>query len=119
MKKISLTLAAFLMLGAFFASTSARAEGAFLEITLKINDADRPAAAAVYKKYKAPFLNQVMGAKSKELLIRSEDVQVLHGFENAEQANAYLATSLFKNDVVGELGPLLKADPVIKVYSAL
>ena len=53
----------------------------YLQITLKIADANRPAAAGVYQKYKAPFLNTIAGAKSKELLVRDEDVQVLHGFD--------------------------------------
>ncbi|WP_262709469.1 hypothetical protein [Sphingobacterium thalpophilum] len=34
---------------------------AYLEITLKVNDADREAAAAVYSKYKAPFLELSKG----------------------------------------------------------
>jgi hypothetical protein len=55
-------------------------------------------------------------ASSKELLIRDEDVQVLHGFDTVENANAYLKTELFNNDVVKELAPLLIANPDIKVY---
>jgi len=92
--------------------------GAFLEISLKINDDNRPAAAGVYLKYKEPFLTKIDGATSKELLMRGEDVQVLHGFETEEQANAYLTTSLFSKDIVGELGPLLAADPEVRVYSS-
>lgn len=45
----------------------------YLQITLKIAEANR-AAAAVYQKYKAPFLENIGGAKSKELLVRDEDV---------------------------------------------
>ena len=41
---------------------------AYLEITLLIDPQDRAAAAAVYSKYKAPFLNDIAGAKSKDLL---------------------------------------------------
>ena len=55
---------------------------AYLEITLLIDPQDRAAAAAVYSKYKAPFLNDIAGAKSKDLLVRDEDVQVLHGFDS-------------------------------------
>ena len=65
---------------------------AFMQITLKIADANRPAAAAIYQKYKAPFLNTIAGAKSKELLVRDEDVQVLHGFDSAQNASAYLTS---------------------------
>jgi hypothetical protein len=43
-------------------------------------------------------------------------VQVLHGFDSVAHANAYLASDLFTGDVVGELGPLLKGDPDIRVF---
>jgi len=66
----------------------------YLQITLKIADANRPAAAGVYQKYKAPFLNTIAGAKAKELLVRNEDVQVLHGFDSRENASAYLQSEL-------------------------
>jgi len=90
---------------------------AYLEITMFVSNTNRPAAAAVYNKYKQPFLNEITGATSKELLIREEDVQVLHGFETAENANAYLKTELFNNDVVKELSPLFDKAPEIKIYS--
>ncbi len=90
---------------------------AYLQITLKIKNENRAAAAAVYEKYKQPFLDTIAGAKSKELLIRDEDVQVLHGFASEENARAYLATKIFKNDVVGELKPLLEAAPEVGIYS--
>jgi hypothetical protein len=89
---------------------------AYLEITLAIDDADRPAAAQIYTRYRQPFLREIAGAQSKELLIRSEDVQVLHGFDTLEQASAYLKSQLFVKDVAGALGPLLQADPEIRVY---
>jgi len=90
----------------------------YLQITLKIADANRAAAAAVYREFKAPFLNTVVGARSKELLVRAEDVQVLHGFDNIENANAYLASVLFTADVAGSLKPLLDAAPDIRIYQA-
>jgi len=90
---------------------------AYLQITLKIKNENREAAAAVYGKYKQPFLDKIDGAKSKELLIRDEDVQVLHGFASEENARAYLTTEIFSNDVVGELKPLLEADPEVHIYS--
>lgn len=90
---------------------------AYLEITLQIGDADRPAAAGVYEKFKAPFLDTIPGALSKELLIHTEDVQVLHGFETKENAQEYLLSELFNNDVVVALKPYLQGAPVIKVYS--
>jgi len=98
--------------------TLARAEKAYLEITLKVDPQDRAAAGAVYTKFKQPFLTKVSGAKSKELLIRDDDVQVLHGFATRKQAEAYLSSDLFTKDVVIGLKPLLKADPEVRIYSA-
>ncbi|KVR89640.1 hypothetical protein [Burkholderia vietnamiensis] len=88
----------------------------YLQITLKIADANRAAAAGVYQKYKAPFLSTVGGAQSKELLVRNEDVQVLHGFDTKENAQAYLQSELFTSDVVAGLKPLLDADPDVRIY---
>lgn len=90
---------------------------AYLEITLQIDNSDRNTAAGIYTKYKQPFLDNINGAKSKELLIRDEDVQVLHGFDTAENATAYLTNELFTNDVVVGLKPLLKANPEVRIYS--
>jgi len=90
---------------------------AYLEITMFVSNSNRPAAAGVFNKYKAPFLNDIKGATSKDLLIREEDVQVLHGFKSVEEANAYLKTELFNNDVVKELSPLFDKAPEIKIYS--
>jgi len=90
----------------------------YLEITLKIAPANRPAADGVYQRYKEPFLTTIAGAKSKELLVRDDDVQVLHGFDTSEQANAYLQTGLFTSDVVGALSPLLDAAPDVRIYQA-
>ncbi|WP_218918952.1 hypothetical protein [Leptospira tipperaryensis] len=93
------------------------AEKAYLEITLKVDTNDRPAAAGVYEKFKKPFLKTIAGAKSKELMIRDEDVQVLHVFATRKQAEAYLTSDLFAKDVVSALKPLLKANPEIRIYS--
>jgi len=91
---------------------------AYLEITLKIAAENRPAAAGVYNRYKAPFLDTIRGAKSKELLIRDEDVQVLHGFDSTQNASAYLESGLFQKDVVEALKPLLSAAPEVRIYEA-
>ncbi|HWV67519.1 hypothetical protein [Chitinophaga sp.] len=47
-------------------------------------------------------------AESKELLIRTDDVQVLHGFDTVEHAQAYFNSKLFRDDVVVVLKPYLK-----------
>ena len=90
---------------------------AYLEITMKISEENRPAAAKVYTDYRQPFLDTIKGAVTKDLLIRDEDVQVLHGFDSVENAKAYLDSEMFKNDVFVGLKPLWSADPDVKIYS--
>ncbi len=90
---------------------------AFLEITMRIDAANRPAAAKVYTDYRTPFLNTIEGALTKNLLVRDEDVQVLHGFDSAEHAAAYLKTDLFNNDVVKGLQPLWTDAPDVRIYT--
>lgn len=90
---------------------------AYLEITMTINEANRPAAAKVYTDYRKPFLDTIEGALTKDLLIRDEDVQVLHGFDSVEHAQAYLQSALFQNDVFTGLKPLWSADPEVKIYA--
>ena len=50
----------------------------------------------ISRKYKDPFLKQIKGATSKELLLRAEDVQVIHGFESEADAKACLSSELFQ-----------------------
>jgi hypothetical protein len=90
---------------------------AYLQITCKINEVDKANAAGVYTKYKAPFLDSITGATSKELLIREDDVQVLHGFQSAADAKAYLSSELFTNDVVIALKPYLQDNPDVRIYT--
>jgi hypothetical protein len=90
---------------------------AYLEITLKISEKNRPAAAGVYKEYRQPFLTEIKGAETKALLVRDDDVQVLHRFDTVDNAQAYLKSSLFNQDVVEKLKPLVDADPEIRIYT--
>ncbi len=90
----------------------------YLQVTLEVANKNRDAAGEVYNKYKDPFLNTVPGAQSKSLLVRKEDVQVLHGFSSIEAAESYLAGDLFNKDVVSALTPLLDAAPEIRIYEA-
>lgn len=90
---------------------------AYLEITMKIDAANRPAAAGVYTDYREPFLKEIPGALTKDLLIRDEDVQVLHGFDSVEHAAAYLESEMFRNDVFVGLKPLWSADPEVRIYT--
>lgn len=115
---VCLTVITTAFTSATFAQTkNKQVAGAYLEITVKVNDADRAAAAGVYLKYKQPFLKQIKGAVSKELLIRTEDVQVLHGFKTQADAEAYLKSGLFNNDVVTALKPYLQATPEVRIYT--
>ena len=90
---------------------------AYLEITMKINPENREAAAKVYFDYRQPFLDQIEGALTKELLVRDEDVQVIHGFDTMEHAQAYLETDMFQNDVFVGLKPTWSADPDVRFYA--
>jgi hypothetical protein len=115
---VQMRLAILALALSFGATTMAAADPVYLEITLHIDGANRAAAAEVYTTYKEPFLTTVPGAMSKQLLVRDDDVQVLHGFASVEAANAYLTSDLFTKDVVGGLAPLLTADPEIRIYTA-
>ena len=89
---------------------------AYLEITMVVNPENRPAAAKVYNDYRQPFLDNIEGALTKELLIREEDVQVIHGFDSQEHAKEYLETYLIKKDVFVGLKPTWAADPDVRFY---
>ena len=90
---------------------------AYLQITLRIAQKNLVSAAQVYLTYREPFLKTIPGALSKELLVRDEDVQVLHGFATAMQAEEYLKSPLFVKDVVSALKPYLEAEPDIRIYT--
>ena len=89
---------------------------AFLEITLKVAPENRAQAGGVYTRYRQPFLSNTPGAESKDLLMRAEDVQVLHGFDSKANAEKYLTSTLFQKDVVPALKPWLLADPDVRIY---
>jgi quinol monooxygenase YgiN len=90
---------------------------AYLQITMKIDEDNRAEAADVYAKYRDPFLETIEGALTKNLLVRDEDVQVLHGFDSKEHAEAYLESDLFQDDVFAGLQPLWSEDPDVRIYS--
>ena len=92
---------------------------AFLEITLNVAQQNRSNAGAIYTKYKQAFLTSIPGARSKDLLLRPEDVQVLHGFDTIESAANYLNTQLFQKDVVRELQPFLAGTPEVRIYECV
>ena len=88
----------------------------YLEITMFVDEKNRSAAAKVYSDYCEPFLKTIKGALTKELLVRKEDVQVIHGFDSMENAKAYLDSELFKEDVFTGLKPTWSRDPYVRFY---
>ena len=90
---------------------------AYLQITMKIKESDRASAAKVYFDYRQSFLDTIEGAITKDLLVRDEDVQVLHGFDSKEHAAAYLQSDMFTKDVAVGLSPYFQADPEIRIFT--
>lgn len=90
---------------------------AYLEVTMDISEANRPGAAKVYTDYRAPFLETIPGALTKELLVRDEDVQVIHGFDSVEHARGYLSSELFLTKVAPGLKPFWNSDPEIRIFA--
>ena len=90
---------------------------AYLQITMKIKESDRESAAKVYFDYRQPFLDTSEGAITTDLLLRDEDVQVLHGFDSKEHAAAYLQSDMFTKDVAVGLSPYFQADPEIRIFT--
>ena len=88
-------------------------------ITMNIKESDRAAAATVYNKYRQPFLDDIQGAHCKHLLVRDNDVQVLHGFVSVADAENYLKSDLFTQDVVVELKPYFQSEPDVRIYSVV
>lgn len=88
---------------------------AYLEVTMQIPAENRKAAAKVYSDYRKPFL----GAESKALLVRDEDVQVLHGFDSVEHAQDYLKSEMFTKHVFPGLKPTWTAEPEVRIFSVV
>lgn len=59
-----------------------------------------------YPIYQPPLLMTVAGAQPKALLVRDDDVQVLHGFNTVASATAYLSSDLFTRGGFVALKPL-------------
>lgn len=89
---------------------------AYMEAIMTINPENRARAAEVYTTYRQPFLDDIEGALTKELLVRDEDVQVIHGFDSMDHAKAYIESDLFTSKVAPALQPTWAADPDIRFY---
>ena len=77
----------------------------YLQITMDIPENNREAAGKVYTDYRQPFLDTIPGAETKQLLVRDEDGQVLHGFDSVEHAQDYLKSEMFTKHVFPGLKP--------------
>lgn len=89
---------------------------AYLQVTMKIPAENRQAAAKVYTDYRELFLKTIPGAESKQLLVRKEDVQVLHGFDSVEHAQAYLKSDMFTKHVFPGLKPTWVGEPEVRIF---
>lgn len=56
---------------------------------MTIPEENRVAAAKIYATYRQPFLDTIPGALTKQLFIRDENVQVLHGFDSVTHPKDY------------------------------
>ena len=92
---------------------------ACLQITMKIKTGNRNAAAKVYSDFRESFLARIPGALTKQLLVRNEDVQVLHGFDSVKNARAYLDSDMFRDDVFNGLKDLWDVPPDVRIYECI
>ena len=88
-----------------------------LQVTMNILEKNRASAAKVYTDYREPFLKTIPGAESKQLLVCDEVVQVLHGFDSVEHAQAYLKSNMFTKHVFPGLKPTWVADPEARIFT--
>ena len=54
-----------------------------------------------------------------EITMKIKDVQVLHGFASVADAENYLKSDLFTQDVVVELKPYFQSEPDVRIYSVV
>ncbi|MDM1295784.1 hypothetical protein HX021_15955 [Sphingobacterium sp. N143] len=89
---------------------------AYLDIRLTIEGIDRAGISAVYNLYKEPFLRNVKGALTNELLVHVEDIRIFHGFRSMEDAQSYLLSKFFNTDFITSLKPYIIGNPNVKIY---
>ena len=53
------------------------------------------------------------------MLVRNEDVQVLHGFDSVKNARAYLDSDMFRDDVFIGLKDLWDIPPDVRIYECI
>lgn len=89
---------------------------AYLVIMLNVRTDDIGATSSIHDKFKSSFLDQIRGGMSTEFLIGQNDVVLLNGFANAEDANAFLSTELYNNTILTALKPFLLDNPKNNIY---
>lgn len=83
---------------------------------MTIPEENRVAAAKIYATYRQPFLDTIPGALTKQLLIRNENVQVLHGFDSVTHPKDYQTSEMFAKHGFSELQPIWSIDPDVRIY---
>ncbi len=90
---------------------------AHLLITVKVDSSRRAALIdQVYEPNRTRFLQKIPGAVSKNLLLRREDLAILHGFDTAENAEAYLHSDLY-GELLRQLADYQEENPVAALYN--
>lgn len=64
-------------------------------------------------------MDTIASAVSNQLLVREDDVQVLHVFAYVAEVEGYLKSDLFNQDVVVELKLFFQAAPGIRICSVV
>ncbi|WP_295730779.1 hypothetical protein [uncultured Limosilactobacillus sp.] len=90
---------------------------AYLQVTMVIPEKNREAAAKFYTDYREPLFKTIPGAETKQLLVRDEYVQVLHGFDLVEHAKAHLKSDMFTKHVFPGLKPTWSSDPAVCILA--
>lgn len=89
----------------------------FLQVTLSIPAPRREKAISrIFLPARQHFLERVLGAVSMDMLVRDEDVQVLHGFDTYENARTYLNSGVFK-EFMAQLGETADKEAIAALYN--
>ncbi len=90
---------------------------AHLLIRVKIDESRREEMIdKVYEPNRTRFLERISGAISKNLLVRPEDIAILHGFDTRESAEAYLQSSLYQQ-IVNGIADYQEENPSVALYN--
>ena len=93
-------------------------EKAYLSVNMKIDSSRLPEVTKVYTNYWEKFLRTIHGARTKDLVIRNEDVQILHSFNSVEDAVGFLSSEMFQRAVFIDLQPYWNDELNVRIYTA-